>query len=143
MMDTQKILMTTGSRTLTRWSPRRRVLPGLLAAVATAVIGGLATAAPATANEGNCTAVSALCLYSGENFSGTSLPITSQTPGGTCVNVAQSGWSGPVRSVVNTHSKSAALFMNEDCLGGPYQVAANSSIPSLGTFQPKSLWVAG
>jgi hypothetical protein len=38
---------------------------------------------------------------------------------------------------------SAALFANDDCVGGPYQVPGSSSIADLGSFEPLSVWVAG
>ncbi|MGI5401455.1 peptidase inhibitor family I36 protein [Streptomyces sp. CA-135486] len=108
-----------------------------------AAAAGFATAGPAAAAAGDCSFAKTVCLFSGENFTGERITLSSLSPGGTCVNLSQSGWNHHAQSVVNTHSSSAALFANEDCAGGPYQVPGNSSIAQLGSFAAVSVWIAG
>ncbi|MFD9502581.1 peptidase inhibitor family I36 protein [Streptomyces sp. NPDC060035] len=103
---------------------------------------GLA-AAPASASAGDCSFTKTLCLFSGENFTGERITLSSLAPGGTCINLDESGWGVPARSAINTHSQSAALFASEDCAGGPDQVSGGSSRADLGSFVPVSVWVAG
>ncbi|WP_422771032.1 peptidase inhibitor family I36 protein [Plantactinospora sp. WMMC1484] len=100
-----------------------------------------ATAGPASAHRANPCPSRSLCLYEGANFTGEMFPVTSLVPGGTCVSLVDHGWGDRAHSAVNTHSASAAMFMNDDCLGGPYQVAGNSSLTSFGSFTPESVWV--
>ncbi|MEN3614219.1 peptidase inhibitor family I36 protein [Plantactinospora sp. ZYX-F-223] len=101
---------------------------------------GAGSAGPPSTLDATCPS-NALCLYSGTGYTGDMLPLVSLNPGGTCVSLVAEGWGDRARSVVNTHSRSAALFQNDDCLGDPYQVAGNSSIPNLGSFSPESAWV--
>lgn len=97
-----------------------------------------ATAAPAVAQDSSV--ASTLTLFEGENFTGDSFAPES----GTCVNLTDHGWGdGRVNSAINSGSNSAVLFMNEDCVGDPFQVAPNSSRASLGTFSPNSVLVQG
>jgi Peptidase inhibitor family I36 len=83
----------------------------------------------------------ALCLYEETNFGGAVFTVTSLVPGGTCVSLVDHGWGDRAHSAINTHSNSAAMFMNDDCVGGPFQVPGNSSLPSFGSFTPESVWV--
>lgn len=82
-----------------------------------------------------------LCLYDGTNFTGEIFTVMSFSPSGSCVSLVDHGWGDRARSARNTHRNSAAMFMNDDCVGGPYQVPGNSSLPSFGTFTPESVWV--
>jgi hypothetical protein len=103
-------------------------------------------AAPATADPSateSCSFTETLCLFDGEDFTGERFTVSSLDPAGTCVSLVDHGWDGRVRSAFNTHASSAALFLNDDCVGGPYQVPGNSGISSLGGFTPASVWVAG
>jgi hypothetical protein len=113
-------------------------------AVAVAALGALALP-PATAHavqSANCPS-GALCLYSEQNFGGERLTLSSLNSSGTCVSLVDHGWAGRVESAANTHTVSAALFANDDCLGGPYRVDAGASIGDLGSFVPLSAWVPG
>lgn len=121
---------------------RKRYLSTLTVAASMVTLVGLA-AAPASASAAGCEFSKTLCLYSGENFTGERIALSSLVPGGTCINLAESGWVVPARSAINTHSASAALFANEDCTGGPNQVSGSSSRASLGDFVTLSVWVAG
>ncbi|MDG4787873.1 peptidase inhibitor family I36 protein [Micromonospora sp. WMMD1102] len=100
-----------------------------------------ASAGPVSASAQSTCLSQALCLYDGVGFTGAKYSVTSLNPSGTCVSLVDEGWGDRARSVVNTHGRSAAMFMNDDCLGGPYQVPANSSISDLGSFSPESVWV--
>ncbi|ASW54349.1 peptidase inhibitor family I36 protein [Plantactinospora sp. KBS50] len=82
-----------------------------------------------------------LCLYTGTDFAGDQFTVTSLVPNGTCVSLVDHGWGDRAHSAVNTHNSGAAMFMNDGCLGGPYQVPANSSLASFGGFTPRSVWV--
>jgi Peptidase inhibitor family I36 len=110
------------------------------ASAAALVLCGGTTSVAAGANAAECPSGGALCLYNGEGFTGESLALTSLESDGTCVSLPGHGWTGPVRSVINTHRSSAALFANDNCVGGPYGVPANSSVASL-PFSPVSVWV--
>ncbi|WP_205326449.1 peptidase inhibitor family I36 protein [Glycomyces sp. YM15] len=125
---------------------RKRTPALLLALTATAL---LTTANPATASPpdttstDDCNLTNTLCLYEGPDFTGERLTVSSLVQPGTCVSLVDHGWAGRVNSAINTHTSSAALFANDDCIGGPYQVPGNSAIADLGGFEPLSLWVAG
>lgn len=124
-------------------SPRVRagILAGVAAATAVTATAVPAEAAPRSAQ--SCAFSRTLCLYEGENFTGARFTVSSLVPGGTCVSLVDHGWGGRAHSAVNTHARSAAMFMNDDCVGGPYQVPGNSSLPGFGGFTPASVWVAG
>jgi hypothetical protein len=126
--------------------PRKRTPALLLALTATAL---LATASPAAAAPqattagDTCNLTEALCLYEGTDFTGARFNVSSLVEPGTCVSLVDHGWAGRVNSAINTHTQSAALFANDDCVGGPYQVPGSSSIADLGGFEPLSVWIAG
>ncbi|MFH9725974.1 peptidase inhibitor family I36 protein [Streptomyces sp. NPDC017254] len=127
----------TPARPSRAWAP--------LAAAASAAALALAALTPATvhaAQPADCP-TGALCLFSEGDFAGDRLPLSSLTGGGTCVSLVDHGWAGRVKSAVNTHSTSAVLFPGDDCLGGPYGVAAGAGVADLGTFVPLSAWVPG
>ncbi|GAA4690019.1 peptidase inhibitor family I36 protein [Phytohabitans rumicis] len=111
----------------------------VVAGAATALLIGAAGVAPA-ASAAACPSRS-LCLYEGTNFTGDMFPVTSLNPSGTCVSLVDHGWGDRAHSAVNTHNNSAAMFMNDDCIGGPYQVPGKSSLPNFGSFTPESVWV--
>ncbi|MFI5805019.1 peptidase inhibitor family I36 protein [Streptomyces sp. NPDC051561] len=84
----------------------RRVGSALALAVSTTAL-VLPTAAPAVAaSAGDCSSVRTVCLFAETGFTGERLTVSSSAAGGTCVNLDSSGWAGPARSVVNTHSRS-------------------------------------
>lgn len=129
-------------------SHHRKRLPAVVLALTAATL--LATASPAaaapadtadTASTGECPFTDTLCLFEGENFTGERFNVRSLVEPGTCVSLVDHGWAGRVNSAINTNTSSAALFLNDDCVGGPYQVPGSSSIADLGDFQPLSLWV--
>jgi peptidase inhibitor family I36 len=128
---------------------RTNAARSLIAAVActTALI---ATAGPATAadagqaaSQGDCPFTDTLCLFEGEDFTGERFTLTATDPAGSCVGLARHGWDNRARSAINTSATSAALFANEDCTGGPYQVPGGTSLATLGTFTPVSVWGPG
>ncbi|MEU3735073.1 peptidase inhibitor family I36 protein [Streptomyces sp. NPDC033538] len=121
-------------------SRARRVIGGaaVVSAVALAALTPTAQAAP----QAQCPA-NALCLYSAAGLTGDQLALASPSGSGTCVDLAAQGWAGRVKSVLNTHSTSAALFPNENCLGGPYRVEAGAGVRDLGAFAPLSVWMPG
>jgi hypothetical protein len=112
------------------------VLP--LAIALGTVVPGAAHAASAA---GDCPFSETLCLFEGENFTGDRFTVSSLVPEGTCVSLVDHGWGDRAHSAINTHSNSAAMFMNDDCVGGPFQVPGNSSLASFGGFTPESVWV--
>jgi len=125
---------------------RKRNPAVLLALTATAL---LATASPAagsptgTTSADDCSLTDTLCLYEGAGFTGERFTVSSLVEPGTCVSLVDHGWAGRVNSAINTHTSSAALFANDDCVGGPYQVPGSGSVTDLGGFEPLSVWVAG
>ncbi|WP_212819159.1 peptidase inhibitor family I36 protein [Polymorphospora rubra] len=103
-----------------------------------------ATSGPAEragAAAGDCPFVSALCLFDETGYNGTRFTVSSTTPGGTCVSLVAHGFGGQARSVLNASTSAAALFANDGCVGGPYQVAGGSGIADLGSFRANSVWV--
>jgi hypothetical protein len=113
------------------------VLP-LAIAFGAAVSGTAAQAAPAG---GDCPFIDTVCLFSGEDFTGDRFTASAPSPSGVCVSLVDHGWGDRARSAINTNSGSAAMFMNDDCLGGPFQIPGNSSLRSFGGFTPESIWV--
>ncbi|MEU8139306.1 peptidase inhibitor family I36 protein [Streptodolium elevatio] len=128
-----------------------RAAAGIAVAIATtaAAVPTASAAVPAASSVSSgggpsaCSFTRTLCLFDGTGFTGQRLTVSSLVPGGTCVSLVDHGWAGRVRSVANTHTSSAAMFMNDDCVGGPYQVPGRSGIADLGGFSPASVWVAG
>jgi hypothetical protein len=88
-----------------------------------------------------CPFAGTLCLFEGANYTGARFTASSTAPGGTCVSLNDHGWGDRARSAINTNSRSAAMFMNDDCVGGPFQVPGNGRLPSFGSFTPESVWV--
>jgi hypothetical protein len=127
-----------------RRSKRTPAVLFALTATALLAIASPAAAAPEdTTSADDCNFTGTLCLYEGANFTGERFTVSSLVEPGTCVSLVDHGWAGRVNSAVNTHTSSAALFANDDCVGGPYQVPGSSSIADLGSFEPLSVWVAG
>ncbi|GGN97955.1 hypothetical protein GCM10010112_90720 [Actinoplanes lobatus] len=48
------------------------------------------------------------------------------------------GWNGRARSACNTNPTSAALFLNDDCIGGPSQLPPGDT-PNLDTSTQTSI----
>jgi hypothetical protein len=96
-------------------------------------------AAPARAAD-ECPFTNTVCLFDGTSYTGARLTVSSLS-GGTCVSLVDHGWGGRARSALNTNATSAALFANDDCVGGPFQVPANGGVPDFGSFRPDSVWV--
>jgi hypothetical protein len=103
-----------------------------------AVPAGARSAAVAAAA---CPFTDTLCLFEQPGYSGARFTVSSSAPGGACVSLVDHGWGGRARSALNTNNTSAALFRNDDCVGGPFQVPGNSGVPNFGTFRPDSVWV--
>jgi hypothetical protein len=118
---------------------------GFVAGVAVALLGVAATpgvAGPAAArSDGECLSANTLCLFEGPNFTGERITLGSLVSPGTCVSLVDHGWGDRAHSAINTHSNWAAMFMNDDCLGGPNPVPGNSQIADFGAFTPESVWV--
>lgn len=102
---------------------------------------GAAHAAPVARAAGDCPFVDTVCLFEGEDFTGDRFTVSALSPSGVCVSLGDHGWGDRARSAINTNSGSAAMFMNDDCVGGPYQIPGNSSLRSFGGFTPESIWV--
>ena len=105
----------------------------------------LGPVAPAEAAEpaegGPCPFDGVLCLYDGTNFTGERFNVAALVPEGTCVSLVEHGWGDRARSAINTNGRSAAMFANDDCIGGPFQVPAGSANADLGGFRPNSVFV--
>jgi hypothetical protein len=118
---------------------------GLLVAGAVSLSSVLVAGAagPATASApAECTGVRSLCLFVGADFTGEVLTLSTPNESGACVNVADHDWAGRVASVINTHTQPAALFANDDCVGDPFGVPGGGQIGDLGSFSPRSVWIA-
>jgi hypothetical protein len=102
---------------------------------------GAVVSVEAGVSAGECPFTNTLCLFDGTGYSGARFAVSSLVPGGTCVSLVDHGWGGRARSALNTHSTSAALFVNDDCIGGPFQVPGGSGVPDFGSFRPDSVWV--
>ncbi|MFE3166385.1 peptidase inhibitor family I36 protein [Streptomyces sp. NPDC059224] len=133
--------LTAGKRTSARPYRTRRLTAGVASAAALALAALTSTTAHA-AQAADCPS-GALCLYSVQGFGGERLTLSSLTTSGACISLVDHGWAGRVESAANTHTASAALFPNDDCLGSPYRVDAGASVADLGAFVPLSAWVPG
>ncbi|WP_229398871.1 peptidase inhibitor family I36 protein [Micromonospora okii] len=108
--------------------------------VSAATPGVAATRADAATSP--CPFSGTVCLFDQTGYNGARFTVSSLVPNGTCVSLVDHGWGGGrVLSGLNTNSSSAALFANDDCIGGPYQLAGKSGIPNFGGFQANSIWV--
>jgi peptidase inhibitor family I36 len=128
--------------------PSRRLraallVAGLGVAAVFAATGPASAATPVPSSAGTAATCPArsLCLFEGTGFTGEQFNVASFTPGGSCVSLVDHGWGDRAHSAINSHPNSAAMFMNDDCIGGPFQVPGNSSLPSFGSFTPESVWV--
>ena len=105
------------------------------------VFGSAVPTQAAAAPPPECPFDGVLCLYDGTSFTGARWNVRSLDPNGTCVSLVDHQWGDRARSAINTNSRGAAMFMNDDCVGGPFQVPGNSSIVDFGSFRPNSVWV--
>lgn len=119
----------------------RRRAAGIAFAAAMAGVATVVAAAPAQAAPAQCNFTDTVCLFDATGYTGTRLTLSSLSPSGTCVSLVSHGWSGRARSALNTNSAPAAMFSNDNCVGGPYQIPANSGVSNLGSFRAKSIWV--
>ncbi|MEU5153575.1 peptidase inhibitor family I36 protein [Glycomyces sp. NPDC021274] len=135
--------MRNQPRTNTLHRMRKPATALALTAAALLAMSAPAAAAPtAAAPPPECPFTEALCLYEGENFTGARFTVGSLVEPGTCVSLVDHGWGdGRANSAINTHTANAALFALDDCMGGPYLVPGEGSIPDLG-LEPQSVWVA-
>jgi hypothetical protein len=115
----------------------------LIATAGPASAAGADVDANAVASQGDCPFTDTLCLFEGENFTGERFALTATDPAGSCVGLADHGWDNRARSAINTSSDSAALFANEDCTGGPYEVPGGASLAGFDAFTPVSVWPPG
>jgi hypothetical protein len=100
-----------------------------------------AAAHPAPTADAACPFSSTVCLFEGENYTGARLTLSSWPPGsGACISLVEHDWNGRARSAYNTNPTSAALFMNDDCIGGPNQLPPGGT-PHLDTATQASIWV--
>ncbi|MFJ8694681.1 peptidase inhibitor family I36 protein [Streptomyces roseolilacinus] len=132
----------TADNRMSEPSSRMRRLAARVVPVAALALAALAPTTAHAAQTADCPS-GALCLYSGQNFSGERLTLSSLTSSGTCISLADRSWTGRVESAVNTHTTSAALFPNDGCLGSPYRVDAGTGVADLDAFVPLSAWVPG
>ncbi|MGI5212750.1 peptidase inhibitor family I36 protein [Plantactinospora sp. CA-290183] len=133
-------------RTVARWLSRPLLAVGLLVGVlgsaAAPAVAGPAVQRDAVALAADCPFTNTLCLFSGTNYTGERFTARSPVAPGVCVSLVDHGWGDRARSAINTSSTSASMFMNDDCVGGPYQIPAGTSLPNFGTFTPESIWVS-
>lgn len=109
----------------------------VLFSTAVPAVAGPARAAAAP----DCPFIDTVCLFEGENYTGARLTVSPWPPGsGVCISLVDHGWGDRARSAYNTNRKSAAMFMNDDCIGGPNQLSPGGR-PSFGGFTPESIWV--
>lgn len=88
-----------------------------------------------------CPFDSVLCLFEEEDYGGEIFNVRALNPQvGTCVNLPEHGWEGRAHSAYNTNGVGAAMFQNEDCIGYPYPIYAESGLSPL-PFIPKSVYV--
>lgn len=124
-------------------SSKRSALLGLGAAVTLGLSAvTLLTPTAAEAEEANpCPFSGVLCLFDGPDFTGEVWNVMAWPPGsGTCVNLPEHGWEDRAVSAINTGPYTASLFLNEDCIGGPYPIGPGEWVSPLG-FAPRSVWV--
>lgn len=121
-----------------RWS-RSVLLVGSLSMAALLAAAAPGAARPASA--GDCPFSDTVCLFEGANYTGERFAVSSLDPSGTCVSLVDHGWGDRAHSALNTNSTSAAMFMNDDCVGDPFQIPGNTGLPSFGGFTPESIWV--
>ncbi|MEN3613459.1 peptidase inhibitor family I36 protein [Plantactinospora sp. ZYX-F-223] len=126
----------------------RKGLQVLLSLTTAAIIGGAyagpAAAAPALADtsatsSGTCEFLRALCLFEGTSYAGARFTVSALDPTvGACVDLVEHGWGERAHSWINTNSRAALLYVNDDCTGRP--MLLSGSAPSF-TFPAKSVFV--
>ncbi|MEE6262282.1 peptidase inhibitor family I36 protein [Plantactinospora sonchi] len=120
----------------------RFMVPLAVAVLAGGAIATPATAAPSAANTAatdTCDLFRALCLFEGAGHTGARFTVSALNPDvGTCVDLVEHGWADRAHSSVNTNSRAATLFPNDDCTGRPLLLSGSN--PGF-SFPGKSVFV--
>ncbi|MEQ4302295.1 peptidase inhibitor family I36 protein [Plantactinospora sp. B6F1] len=101
-------------------------------------------AAPASVDasvtsSGTCEFLRALCLFEGTSYTGDRFTVSALDPAvGVCVDLVEHGWDERAHSWINTNSRAAELYMNDDCIGRP--ILLTGSNPSF-SFPARSVFV--
>ncbi|MFP2957823.1 peptidase inhibitor family I36 protein [Myxococcus sp. 1LA] len=122
---------------------QRSAILGLGTAAALGLtVAALPTSAAASEDTNPCPFSGVLCLFDGPDFTGEVWNVMAWPPGGagTCVNLPEHGWENRAVSAINTGADTASLFLNEDCVGGPYPIGPGEWVSPL-HFAPRSVWV--
>ncbi|MFY1672475.1 peptidase inhibitor family I36 protein [Plantactinospora sp. WMMB334] len=119
----------------------RRISRVLVSLTAVAVLGaayaGPAAAAPTTT--GTCEFSRALCLFEGTSYTGARFTVSALDPVvGACVDLVEHGWGERAHSWINTNSRAALLYVNDDCTGRPMLLSGSN--PAF-TFPSRSVFV--
>ncbi|WP_437895634.1 peptidase inhibitor family I36 protein [Sorangium sp. So ce124] len=128
---------------LRRFTPSRSLSLRVLVGAGLLAGAGLLLPEIASAQEDPvpCPFDSVLCLFEEEDYGGEIFNVRALNPQvGTCVNLPEHGWEGRAHSAYNTNGVGAAMFQNEDCIGYPYPIYAESGLSPL-PFIPKSVYV--
>ncbi|MFC6022792.1 peptidase inhibitor family I36 protein [Plantactinospora solaniradicis] len=113
------------------------------AAIMAAAYAGAAAAAqtaPNTAPEaGQCEFSQTLCLFEGTSYAGARFTVSALNPTvGVCVDLVAHGWADRARSGINTNSRAARLYSDDDCTGS--SISISGSNPGF-TFGAESVYV--
>jgi hypothetical protein len=139
------MVIQSGRQAVRRWSWWTTLVVG----VVIAILGGTSASAVAGptgigrsgASADECPFTGTLCLFDGTNYTGERFTVISLVSPGTCVSLVQHGWANRAHSAINTNGNNAAMFMIDNCVGGPFLVLGNSRLPDFGGFTPASVWV--
>ncbi|MGW5162347.1 peptidase inhibitor family I36 protein [Nonomuraea wenchangensis] len=116
---------------------------GVLAVAAT-LVGLTPAAASAATTDELCPFTDTLCLFDGEDYTGTRFTVTPPGPDAVCVDLVEHGWGGGrAKSAVNTSTRTANMFQySTDCTGYGAPIRTGRTPDFTGWFSPSSVLIS-
>ncbi|MFI6987506.1 peptidase inhibitor family I36 protein [Nonomuraea wenchangensis] len=116
-------------------------------AVAAALVGltpATASATTAATTDELCPFTDTLCLFDGEDYTGTRLNVAPMGSDAVCVDLVEHGWGGGrAKSAINTSTRTANMFQySTDCTGYGAPIHTGRTPDFNVWFSPKSVLIS-